>query len=106
MHAKDRKYYSHFTDEDAGAQKDYMSCPKGTAKWQKLTPKLVLLLLNLFTPLSEEATQQGAGKEDLTPKLLLGESYHYWENFPHLRPQTRAVLACPRGYHMKISILA
>lgn len=51
-----------------------MSCPKGTTKGQKLTPTLVLLLLNLFTQLpEEEAKPQGAGKEDPTPKLLCGE---------------------------------
>lgn len=47
---------------------------KGTTQGRKLTPTLVLLLLNLFTQLAEEeAKPQGAGKEDLTPKLLCGE---------------------------------
>ena len=60
-----------------------MSCPKGASKWQKLTPKLVFLFLTLFTQLSEEeAKQQGAGKEDLTPDdyleraIVPGEIFH------------------------------
>lgn len=72
-----------------------MSCLKGTTKGQKLTPTLVLLLLNLFPQLpEEEAKPQGAGKKGHS---LLGyvEKGHYWGNFPHLRPQPRALLAGP-----------
>lgn len=56
--------------------------------------------------LRRRLSSRGARKEELTPKLGFGESCSYWENFPQLGPQTRVLLACPRGYHMKISILA
>lgn len=93
---KRKNYYSHFTDDKAEARRDEMSYPKGATKWQKLTPKLVLLL-NLFTQLSEqEAKQQDAGKEGMTPKLLFGESCHYRGNFPPSRAANQGSVGLPQ----------
>ena len=82
---------------------------KCVAMWQScLTPRLRHSLLNLFTQFSgKEAEQQGCGKGGTNIKLLFGESCCYWENFPQLGPQTKVLCwPVPRGYHMKVRILA
>lgn len=58
----------------------------------------------MFTQFAEE--RQERLKRGTDTNLWFGESCRYQENFPQLGPQTRVLLAYPRGHHMKISILA